>query len=466
MKFTPLILFVLSSLTIGVPSCIQREASKAGESPSPTTTAPQEIIRSNEVRSLPGKLDGVPMFNSNSPEWIKTEGILLSTFPPTGKRVPTAHLNFPFLGQFTLFAHHFTHTPPHLQTLYLGVVVHNPSQQPVTLSVSEAASYLLEPDAPFKQQPAMSENPRGEIYSGPGIRAVDRVLRGQRQADFPDRVVIPPQTSRMLMNLPIPVRGLAKPVNGRSSFLRLNSSGTVYVASLAMYAQKNADGSDRAPTLQEWQQLLETGGLAGPRDKTPTPPDQAGGQLIYGRVAGVQRGSSWKANLVDPGSSQLALPPAGQAISYAIDTLRGGRLGTNQVQAAPLVVRYPDTAYESHANYCVHYDLTLPLVNQTDRPRTVTVTLETPFKEDRLARGGLLFRQPAWDFPFFRGTVRVRYRSDRGQDMTRYLHLWHRRGQVLDPLVQLNLQPGEQRSVRFDFLYPPDSVPPQVLTIQ
>ena len=438
------------------------------EKVSETTQAasPQEIIRFNEVRSLPGKLDNVPMFNSNSPEWIKTEGILLSTFPPEDKQVPEAHLNFPFRGSFTLFAHHFTHTPPELQTLYLGILVHNPGLEAVTLEIPQGASYLMEPDAPFEQKPAMMENPNGEVYSGAGIRAVDNVLRGMRDADFPATLVIPAGESRLLMNHPIPVRDLEKPVNGRSSFLRLNSSDTVYVASLALYAKKNADGTDRAPTLSEWKNLLNTGSLAGPRDKIPTPPEQTSGALIYSRVAGVQQGSSWKAQLVDEGSNQLAIPEPGKAISYAINTLRGGRLGTEQVQAAPLIVRYPDTAYESHGNYCLYYDLTLPLVNNTEQSQTVTLTLETPFKEDKLSKGGLIFRQPSWDFPFFRGTIRLRYQDEQQIEQTRYIHLWHRRGQVLDPLVQFTLEPGQTQQVQVDFLYPPDTVPPQVLTIR
>ncbi|MCT7982584.1 DUF3370 domain-containing protein [Laspinema sp. A4] len=131
-----------------------------------------------------------------------------------------------------------------------------------------------------------------------------------------------------------------------------------------------------------------------------------------------------------------------------------------------MLVRYPDTAYESHANYGVHYDLTLPLRNESDRPQQVAVTLETPMKEERLSKGGLIFRQPPWDYPFFRSTVRLRYTDDNGEAITRYLHLWHRRGQILDPLVTLNLAPNEVRSVQVDFLYPPDSVPPQVLTVK
>jgi hypothetical protein len=432
--------------------------------------APEIIVQNNEVRSLPGQLDNIPMFNSNSPEWIKKEGILLSTFPPDNKQVPEAHLNFPFQGKFELFAHHFVHTPPDLQTLYIGLIVHNPGTDNVRLNISSAASYLLSPDAPFFPQPPMTENPNGEVYSGPGIRAVDQVLRGVRQPDFPAELVIPPGESKMLMNGAIPVKDLIQIVNGRSTFMELQSSSKVYLASLAMYAKKNPDGSDRAPTLQEWQNLLNNGGLAQPRDKTPTPPDQIGGQLIYSRVAGVQQGSKWQANIVDPGKQYLTIPNQGKAFSYVISTVRAGSMGTGQIQSAKLLVRYPDTAYESHGNYGTHYDLNLPLSNPTNQPQTVSITLETPQKEERLSKGGLIFRQPPWNFPYFRGTVRIRYADETAEQITpsvtRYVHLWHRRGQLLDPLFTVNLAPGETRTVRVDFRYPPDATPPQVLTIK
>ncbi|MEB3826515.1 DUF3370 domain-containing protein [Phormidium sp. CCY1219] len=59
------------------------------------------------------------------------------------------------------------------------------------------------------------------------------------------------------------------------------------------------------------------------------------------------------------------------------------------------------------------------------------------------------------------------YEDDAGEEVTRYLlHLCHRRSQIFDPLVTLNLAPTEARSLRVDFLYPPDSVPPQVLTVR
>ncbi|WP_404791441.1 DUF3370 domain-containing protein [Altericista sp. CCNU0014] len=412
---------------------------------------------------MPGRLDDVPMFNSNSPEWVKVPGILLSTFPPQGKTVPTAHLNYAFNGPFTLFTHHFSLNPKDLRTLYLGILVRNPGRSPVTLSIPAVASYLLNPDAPFANKPQMLENPTGAIHSGPGIRAVDTVLRGQRQPDFPAAVSIPAGGDRLLLNHPIPVKGLDRNLNGRSTFIRLSSSGPVYVADLAMYAPKTQEGKERSPTLAEWQTLLKTSGLAGPRDKTPTPPGRPG-NLIYGRVAGVQKGSAWKATLADPGQAVLKLPSPGQTIAYPISTLRSGRFGTGQSQAAPLLVRYPDTAYEAHGNYCVHYDLALPLRNGTDTPQTVALTLTTPVKADRLAPQGLRFLASP-TFPFFRGTVRLRYSSAEGRSITRYFHLWHRTGEQVKPLLTLNLNPKSTQTVKLDFLYPPDSTPPQVLKI-
>ena len=58
------------------------------------------------VRPLPGGLDTVPVFNSNSPEIIESDGILLSTFPSRGKSAPSAHLNYPLSGRFDIFSHH------------------------------------------------------------------------------------------------------------------------------------------------------------------------------------------------------------------------------------------------------------------------------------------------------------------------------------------------------------------------
>jgi hypothetical protein len=407
------------------------------------------------------------MFNSNSPEVVQTEGVLLSTFPPTGKAAAAAHLNFPLQGRFDLFAHHIAKatSPEDLRSLYLGVIVHNPTKEPVKVDILQGASYLSQPDAPFMELPPYVENPLGTVYAGPGDRVMTEVLQGKRQSIFPPQLVIPPGQSQMLLNLPIPVRGLTPPLNGRSTLMRLQSSGTVYVASLAMFAKQNPDCSERAPTLAEWQRLLETGNVAGPRDRTPTPPEQANGPIIYGRVAGVAQGSEWKAQLVDsPNAVNLSIPKPGAAFSYGLSLLNGGKLGTNQVQSADMLVRYPDTAYRAHGNYGIQYSLSLPLYNNTGSTQTVALSMQTPIKQDQL-QGGLRFLEPPAKQVFFRGTVQLRYKDDQGVSRTSFVHLVQRRGQQGEPLVTLQMPPGDRRLVQVDFLYPPDATPPQVLTV-
>lgn len=424
-------------------------------------------IRPQEVRALPGKLDTVPTFNSNSPELVRKEGILLSTFPPEGKQVPSAHLNFPFQGRFDIFSHHITRAETQAETgsLYQGIIVHNPSDKPVTVEVLQAASYLSTPDAPFKELPDMADNANGTYYSGPGSRTMTDVLRGVRQGIFPAQLMISPGQSQILMNQPITVER-APASNGRSTMMRLTSDGPVYVANLAKRAVRNSNGSYRAPTLQEWQGLLQTGELAGPRDPVPTPLDPPRQPTVFSRVAGVSEGAQWKAEITDNANVEhLSIPQPGKALSYVVGTIHLITLGTSQIQSAPMLRRYSDTAYFAHSNYGVEYNLTLPLKNTTNQGQTVTVSMETPLKDE----GGkdlLLFSKPQVEQIFFRGTVKVSYEDDRGQSQTRYVHLVQRRGQPGEPLVKLNLPSGASRQVQVSFVYPPDSTPPQVLTVK
>lgn len=434
----------------------------------PATPPPEEIVQPQRVLPLPGKLDAVPTFNSNSPELVLAEGVLLSTFPPTGKKFPSAHLNFPFRGRFDVFAHHVARAEPpeNLRSLYLGIILHNPTTQTVTVNVLQGASYLSQPDAPFVELPPMSENNLGNVFAGPGDRVMSDILRGRRQNIFPAQIVIPPGSSRMLLNQPIPVKGLTPPLNGRSTLVRLRSSGTVYAASLAMFARTNTDGSERAPTVEEWQDLLKNSDVSSPRDKTPTPLEEKGKPRIYGRVAGVARGTYWRALITDsPKAKYLTIPPPGQAISYALSTLHGGTLGTEQIQSAPLLVRYPDTAYRAHGNYAIQYSLRLPLYNNTPSSQNVSVSIQTPLKEDSLTQRGLRFFNAPARQVFFRGSVRIRYRDNNGQPKTNFIHLVQRRGQPGQPLAVVNLKTGDRSLVEVDFLYPPDATPPQVLTI-
>ncbi|BAZ29465.1 hypothetical protein NIES4074_19120 [Cylindrospermum sp. NIES-4074] len=426
-------------------------------------TIPPEYIAGvdvypQEVRALPGKLDIIPTFNSNSPELVDTEGILLSTFPPDGKQVKEAHLNYAFQGRFDVFSHHIVRaeTADQSRTVYQGIIVYNPGNEPVTLQVLQAASYLSR-EAPFIALPDTVDNSQSTVYAGPGSRTMNDVLRGNRQDIFPEKLVIEPGKSQILANLPIPVQ--APSSNGRTVMMRLSSNNPIFMANLA----KN---SDRPPTLNEWLQLLDTGSLAGKRDPIPTPLDPPREPTVFSRVAGVSQGTKWNAQITDNvNTSNLTLPQPGKAFSYPLGTVHLITLSTGQIQSATMLKRYSDTAYFAHSNYGVEYNLTLPLYNASSQTQTVTVSMQTPVKDE----GGtdrLLFLKPQVEQIFFRGTVRVRYTDDNGGEKTRYLHLVQRRGQPGEPLVKLKLAGGEKRQVQVDFLYPPDSTPPQVLTVK
>ncbi len=428
--------------------------------------AVEEIFRPQEVRPLPGALNRVPLFNSNSPELVFTEGILLSTFPPQGMQNPQAHLDYRFQGEFDVFLHHLADAigAQDDRTFYLGLIVGNPGPRPATVVVRQAASFLTRPDAGFIPLPGLVPNPLGWVYSGPGSRLTDFLLRGGRQSWQPTSLTIPPGTERVLLNQPIPTRQVGVTRNARSVVLRLATNQPVYAASLGLFATVNAAGQEEPPSLERWQHVLRQGSLAGPRDRAATPLDTPPEQFRYGRVSGVALGTRWQARLTDPGQTTLAIPRPGGAISYGISLLHRGRMGTGQDQTAPMLVRYPDTAYRTHGNYIVQYNLTLPLVNRQPEPRRVSVGWESPLKMDR-PEGGLRFWQPPGSQIFFRGTVRVRYIDDRGLPRVRDTHLVLRRGQRADPLVEMTIAPGQSRLVQVSLLYPPDATPPQMLTI-
>ena len=91
----------------------------------------REVLSVQEVRSLSGQLDEVPVFNSNSPEMVMDEGILLSTFPTVGSAFPRAHLNYGFKGRFDVFSHHISKAanPEQIKSLFQGILLQNPTPE-------------------------------------------------------------------------------------------------------------------------------------------------------------------------------------------------------------------------------------------------------------------------------------------------------------------------------------------------
>jgi len=463
--------------------------------PLPSLT-PRIVVQRHEIRPLPGRLDQVPVLHSNSPEVVFNNGILVSTFPPAGKRSPQAHLNAALEGRFDIFAHHIarTNTQEFGRPLYLGILLYNPNSRPVMIDVMQAAALFTNPDAPFVNLPSYVDNFAGNIYSGPGSRLSTDLLRGLHQTRFPSQIVLFPGESRMVMSEPILIGSAV------SALIRLRSNGAVYAATLALQAPivppselpppptpptppRSTTGNFglvtpprptpppppvyRPPTILEWEDLIRYGSLATPRDLTPTPPNRPTITTIYGRVAGIAVGSVWEGRLVDQGGRQdLSIPNRGQAFSYVINTLNQGTFGTGQDQSAPMVARYPDTAYRSNGNYGVQYSLSLPLQNMTRQTQAVSIMLQTPLKRDEASQGLQFLEPPSAEEVFYRGTIRIAYQDDFGLPRTRSIHVVQNRGQQGEPLITMTMPPDDRRLVTVDFIYPPDATPPQILTIR
>ena len=418
----------------------------------------QPVVENYLVKPLPGELNKIPVFNSNSPELVLGEGILLSTFPQDHKNHPQAHLNYGFKGRFDIFAHHVAKAADEddKRTLYLGIIVNNPTDQKVTIEILQGASYLSQPDAPFVELPAKVESPN--TYAGPGSRVMGEILQGKVQNIFPGQIQLQPGESKMLLNTSIPVQNLTPKLNGRSTYMRLYSDGLVHVASLAMYRNTEND----PPLLIQWEKLLTEGKLSTPRDLAPTAP-QAEGKIIYGRVAGVSQGNLWHSDISDyPGSETFTIPQSGKTVAYGLSSLRGGRLGTNQIQTAPMIVRYSDTAYSAHGNYGVQYSINLPLYNPSQETKTVKIAISTPLKQD--IPGVKFFPSPP-SAVFFRGLVKVKYHDEQDICRVKYIHLVQKRGEKGEDLITLDIPSQKTKSISVNFLYPPDATPPQILTI-
>jgi hypothetical protein len=108
-------------------------------------------------------------------------------------------------------------------------------------------TYLTRADALFVDLPSYLENRFGTVFARSGSRITKDVLRGYRQGFLPAAIEIPANQSRMLRNLPIPLGNVTPSSNGRSTLMRVSSSNSVYVASLAMFALVTPEGVEQYP---------------------------------------------------------------------------------------------------------------------------------------------------------------------------------------------------------------------------
>ncbi len=421
-------------------------------------TPPARAKRS--IRPLPGGLNETEVVNSNSPEVVLEDGILLSTYPPQDMRHPQAHLDHSVQGRFEVFYHHIADgiKSGNLNDLHIGVLIGNRGANPVKLKVLDCATYTSQPDAPFMTLPALVSNDAKNVYAGPGDRCTLDFLTGQSSFAVKSKKTewtIEPGQDVLVFDHEIPVSKLQPPLNGRNFMASLTASGPVNVAVLSTYKE-----SDRSSVFK---QLLTEATLVTPREKPASAPEQKG-PMIYGRVSGVSVGSQWLGKLADPDSETLSLPREEEPVAYVISSLAGGTFSSGQIETAKLRVRYPDTAYASHGNYGVRYLLPVELENNLGRAATVSIALESPLKSNT-SNGFVEFLDPPGSSVTFRGSLKLTEENTKGQTASHFYHYVLKRGENGTPFANFNIEPGKRKKATIELYYPADCTPPQLLTV-
>jgi hypothetical protein len=449
------------------PSATEEEEEPEPVAPQPAPTAtPKAVAVPLRVYPLPGGLDRTDVFNSNNPEIVEEAGILLSTLPAREPGDASAFLGHAFRGRFALFSHHLTREArPWSRVLYLGLVATNGSDRRVDLQLRRGATYLTQPDAPFVPLPAVTPDPEGRVFAGPGDRTTSELLH-DRSPVPPRRFAIAPRQSTLVYSLAVPANtGGDHPANGRGTMMEFQSTGPVHLSEVALFVARGREGTFKPPTLAQYQQVLGQRVLAGRREAPayfydPTWPVAEG--FRYGRVAGVTRGDVWKAVLFGDGTP---LPGVGERVGFPIAALYKKRLGTGQVQSAPMIRRYHDAAVQGQGNYGVTYDVTLRLANPDAAPRVYELRLTSP--EDVAAEAGAhaaTYLDPPSAQVTFRGAVRLDWPAP-GGTQTRYVHLVLHQGERVPAFERVAVPPRTTTPVRLRLKYPADATPPQLLTV-
>ncbi|MBU6452911.1 MAG: DUF3370 family protein [Cyanobacteria bacterium REEB67] len=461
-------------------------------------TKPGEYNVDYDIQPLKGKLDRVPMFNSNSPEIVPDSGILLSTLDPKNKRHPEAHLKYAVKGPFTIFFHHINRQDESgpRKLLIISLLVYNPASSKASLTFHSLASYVSQPDAPVPVQPLppLCADDEGKVYAGQGDRVASDYVRGAADFKYPFTINVAPRSYALVSELPVKVYG-ASSANGRSYFAEAEAKKPIQLALLGSFREDlevfersevwrpqsatdemedliergSAFGAGRKDRgnrdLHSLQKMLEEDNLAGPREgdkRAPTPPGSKQA-IVYGRVSGVQLGSTLTAERsLD---LQVATP---LAVAYPVSSVEQGTMGTGEIQAAPLIRRYKNSAYAAHGNYCVHYQIDLKITSHDKATRSVAIALSSPLKTDKNEDYLTFFKEQARPV-FFRGVIKVSESDNQGKIAddapAHYYHLVAHRGERLPPFTRLQMEPGENRTVRIELYYTPDATPPQMLTI-
>ncbi|MBC7475205.1 MAG: DUF3370 family protein, partial [Candidatus Sericytochromatia bacterium] len=279
-------------------------------------------------------------------------------------------------------------------------------------------------------------------------------------------VEIKPNQSFMLMNEKIFIAPLAT-INGKTTMFKLNSDGPLYVAELAMFKRSSIFSTDDTnPDIDEWISLLNNSNVSEKRDHIPTPLNiNYQGIFYYSRVSGVVKGNKWDAKIINE-NDYFKIPNKSKGVAYALNNVYNHTFGTNQAQSGNVIKRYSDTAYQSHANYGVTYDIEIPLYNLNQEATSVAISFDSPIRTvDDIRQDKVSYYENPPEKITFRGDFKVEYQNSLGNIVKKYIHVVQRSGQSGLPLVSIFMQPGDKRNVKISYVYPADCTPPHILTI-
>ncbi len=416
----------------------------APTAPESLTVRPMRKIEAMAGGLVLGK-GAVQQLNNNHPEIItslKDGNIAISTLSGT----PTG-LNHSFNGVFRLFSSNQNRTGA---TLMQTVALRNPSDRPVTVTVSAWATTNTS-EAPYQDPSKRADGTafenletlqRGSTVTpnGPGQYNAARILLGDNELPPQSRkVTIPPGGTVTLPSASLP--------NGNELITQgnLHSNGPVQVG--IVY-------NTNTPTAAQVEKQLQTGSRLGTshHDKVPTPLG-APGAIIFGRVAGVTETSTYRGVMSNSQDHSRYLVTGAGEQSFAFNTKRGVDLGTGRNEAARMIARNDNAAYESPLNYGAELNLGGAFHNPTNQPQRVQLFLDSPVSSN--------------DSRVMRGSFEVKLRTSEGappqtQTVT-VSQAQQTRGKT--PLLEFTLQPGASAQVDLRTVYGANNTGPQAIRV-
>lgn len=423
-----------------------------------------------KVYPLPGQLNSILQINSNNPEIIKDEGIILSTFPNQDKKFTDSHLNYAIEGKFDIFTHHIglRKNIDDFTLLYQGILIQNASNRESNIKIIKSSFYNNYPDAPFINTENNIRNDQGLFFSGTGDRVAQDILRNKNILDF-QSIKLKPYEYNLLLNEPFYIFPFLSR-NAKTTHFSLESDSPVYIANLSMYEKDRLlFWKDSKPSLNDWIDLLNNSNILQERDKIATPledfNEDLSTQFFYSRVSGIVIGNKWESKITNK-NELFHIPDKNSGSAYVINSLFRNTYGTKQNQSANILKRYDNTSYQSYGNYGIEYEIEIPLYNPFNEHQFVSINFSSPirFTPDKEKDFIEFYRFPENKINF-RGDIKIEYENFLKTKMTKYIHLIQRFGEEGLPISSFLLAPNETRNIKINFIYPADSTPPHTLII-